>query len=76
MKKLRNIHPGEILNKEFLGPWGITRYRLSKETCILQTKLQAIVKSRRRINPDIAAKLAGILGTLPNSGLNCSMILT
>jgi plasmid maintenance system antidote protein VapI len=49
---------------------------LSKENGILQTKLHAIVKGRRRITPDIAAKLAGILETLPNSGLNRSMILT
>ena len=31
MKKLPNIHPGEILDKEFLVPLNITAYRLSKE---------------------------------------------
>ena len=34
MKKLENIHPGEILKEEFLDPMEITAYRLSKETFI------------------------------------------
>ncbi|GAH29794.1 unnamed protein product, partial [marine sediment metagenome] len=32
MKKLKNIHPGEILEEEFLKPLNITAYRLAKET--------------------------------------------
>ncbi len=28
MKKLENIHPGEILKEEFLDPMEITAYRL------------------------------------------------
>ena len=32
MKKIPNVHPGEILNEEFLLPMNITAYRLAKET--------------------------------------------
>ncbi|TVQ42078.1 MAG: addiction module antidote protein, HigA family, partial [Saprospirales bacterium] len=31
MKKLANVHPGEILNSEFLEPLEISAYRLSKD---------------------------------------------
>jgi plasmid maintenance system antidote protein VapI len=37
MKKLKNIHPGEILIKEFLEPLEISSYRLAKDLCIPQT---------------------------------------
>ena len=39
MKKLANIHPGEILDKEFLVPLNITAYRLSKEIKLPQTRI-------------------------------------
>ena len=42
MKKLKNIHPGEILNKEFLIPLGISAYKLSKGTDIPQTEYQQL----------------------------------
>ena len=29
-RRLRNIHPGEVLVEEFLGPRGITQYHLAK----------------------------------------------
>ena len=32
MERLKNVHPGEILNEEFLKPMNITAYRLSKDT--------------------------------------------
>lgn len=31
MTKLKNIHPGEMLSEEFLVPFNISAYRLSKE---------------------------------------------
>ena len=34
MEKLKNIHLGEILNEEFLIPFGISAYQLAKETFI------------------------------------------
>jgi len=43
MEKLKNIHPGEILNEEFLIPHGISAYRLTKETFIPQTRVSEII---------------------------------
>ena len=62
MKKLKNIHPGEILNEEFLIPLKITAYKLAKEIDIPQTRVSAIIKGKRRITADTALRLARYFG--------------
>ncbi|MFT3933582.1 MAG: HigA family addiction module antitoxin [Chitinophagaceae bacterium] len=62
MKRIYNVHPGEILSKEFLNPLGITRYRFSKDTGIRLTTISDIVHRRKRISPEIAAKLSKYFG--------------
>lgn len=65
MDKLNNIHPGEILNEEFLIPLEVSAYRLSKETFIPQTRISEIIKGNRRITADTALRLAKFFGTTP-----------
>lgn len=62
MKKLKNIHPGEILNEEFLIPLNISAYKLSKDTAIPQTRISAIIKGNRRMTADTALRLAKYFG--------------
>jgi addiction module HigA family antidote len=62
MKKLKNIHPGEILLEEFLIPLEISAYRLSKDIGIPQTRVSEIVKGNRRITADTALRLAKYFG--------------
>ncbi len=62
MKKLKNIHPGEILQEEFLIPLEITAYRLSKDIRIPQTRVSEIVKGNRRITADTALRLSRYFG--------------
>ncbi len=62
MKRLRNIHPGEILLEEFLIPLEISAYRLSKEIAIPQTRISEIIKGNRRITADTALRLAKFFG--------------
>jgi addiction module HigA family antidote len=62
MKRLKNIHPGEILQKEFLTPLGISAYRLSKDIGIPQTRVSEIVKGNRRITADTALRLSKYFG--------------
>ena len=60
--KLPNIHPGEILNEDFLIPLNITAYRLAKETNIPQTRVSEIIKGNRRITADTALRLSIFFG--------------
>lgn len=66
MKKLRNIHPGEILKEEFLSPLQITAYRLAKDTGISQTRISQIIKRKRRITAATALRLSKYFGTSAN----------
>ncbi len=63
MRKLNNIHPGEVLKEEFLEPMVITAYRLSKDTFIPQTRISEILKGKRRVTADSALRLAKYFGT-------------
>ncbi len=63
MNELANIHPGEVLNEEFLMPYAITAYRLSKDIGIPQTRISQIIKGKRRITADTALRLAKYFGT-------------
>lgn len=62
MKKLANVHPGEVLNYEFLEPFEITAYRLSKDLKIPQTRISEIIKGNRRITADTALRLSKYFG--------------
>jgi antitoxin HigA-1 len=62
MKKLKNIHPGEVLLEEFLIPLEISAYRLSKEIAIPQTRISEIVRGNRRISADTALRLSKFFG--------------
>jgi antitoxin HigA-1 len=65
MKRLANIHPGDVLMEEFLKPLDISSYRLSKEIGIPQTRMSEITKGRRRITADTALRLSKYFGNSP-----------
>lgn len=65
MKKLRNIHPGEILQEEFLIPLGLSAYKLSKDIGIPQTRVSEILKGNRRVTADTALRLSKYFGNSP-----------
>ena len=65
MRKLKNIHPGEVLMQEFLIPLNISAYRLSKDIGIPQTRISEILKERRRITADTAVRLSLYFGNSP-----------
>jgi antitoxin HigA-1 len=62
MEKLKNIHPGEVLNEEFLIPFSISAYRLAKEISIPQTRISEIIKGNRRITADTAIRFSYYFG--------------
>ena len=62
MKKIENIHPGEVLKEEFMVPLNISAYRLSKDLGIPQTRISQILKGRRRITADTALRLSKYFG--------------
>ncbi len=63
MKKLLNIHPGEILLEEFLKPMDISAYKLSKDIGIPQNRTSEILRGKRSITADTALRLSSYFGT-------------
>src|SRR5216684_5771899 len=69
-RKLGPVHPGEVLNEEFLGPLGISQYRLAKETSVPPRRINEIVHGTRAISADSALRLARYFGTSERFWLN------
>ncbi len=69
-KKLPPIHPGEILQEEFLIPLGISQYRLAKETSVPPRRINEIVRGQRAISADTALRLARYFGMSERFWLN------
>ena len=61
-KKLPPIHPGEILQEEFLIPLGVSQYRLAKDTGVSPRRINEIVRGQRAISADTALRLARYFG--------------
>jgi addiction module HigA family antidote len=61
--KLAPVHPGEILQTEFLIPLGLSQYRLAKETSVPRRRINEIVRGQRANSADTALRLARYFGT-------------
>jgi len=62
-KQLDPIHPGEILEEEFMRPLGLSANALAKALDVPVTRVSEIVRGRRGVTADTALRLARFLGT-------------
>ena len=56
-RRLQEIHPGEILNEEFLKPLQITGRRLSSDIDVPASRISEILNGNRPITADTAVRL-------------------
>jgi addiction module HigA family antidote len=68
--RLAPIHPGEVLDEEFLAPLGISQYRLAKDISVPPRRINEIVLGTRGISADTALRLARYFGTTDRFWLN------
>ncbi|MYC82848.1 MAG: HigA family addiction module antidote protein [Acidobacteria bacterium] len=61
-KKLPPIHPGEILEMEFLRPMKITQYRLAQAIAVDACRNHAIVHGQRSITAETALLFSRFFG--------------
>ena len=61
-ERLPPIHPGEILDEEFLQPMNITQYRLAKSIGVDARRIHAIVHGERSITPETALLFSRFFG--------------
>lgn len=68
--KLAPVHPGEILQEEFLEPLGLSQYRLAKGLKVAARRINEIVLGQRSISADTALRLGRFFRNSPRFWLN------
>jgi len=69
-RKLRPVHPGEILREEFMKPLGLSMNRIALDLYVPLTRIADIVHGRRGITPDTALRLARYFQNTPVFWMN------
>ena len=72
-RKLAPLHPGEILQKEFLEPMGLSQNRLAMALCVPARRINEIVLGKRRVTADTALRLSRYFGMSPQFWLGLQM---
>jgi antitoxin HigA-1 len=68
--RIAPIHPGEILQEEFMDPLALTAYRVAKELGVQQTRLSQILRGERGITAETALLLGRYFRVSPQFWLN------
>ena len=69
-RKLPPVHPGEVLNEEFLTPLNLSQNKLAMSIRVPAPRISEIVRSKRAVTADTALRLARFFGTTPRFWLN------
>ncbi len=70
VKKLKPVHPGEILHEEFMKPLGLSMNKLALDLRVPVTRIADIVGERRGITADTALRLARYFKNAPVFWMN------
>ena len=69
-KKLKPVHPGEILREEFMKPLGLSMNKLALDLRVPVTRIAEIVHQRRAITTATALRLGRYFKTTPVFWMN------
>ena len=73
MKKLKPVHPGEVLLEEFLKPMDLSQNRLALAIGVPPRRINEIVLGKRSITADTALRLGRYFGMSPQFWLGLQM---
>ena len=62
VNRMRPVHPGEVLREDYLVPLGLSVNALAVALGVPATRIHDIVKERRAVTADTAARLARYFG--------------
>jgi len=62
-RRLRPVHPGDILKHDFLEPLGLSAYRVAKDVGVSLPTVNDIVRRRRTVTAEMALRFARYFGT-------------
>jgi antitoxin HigA-1 len=69
-RKLKRVHPGEMLREDFLKRYGLSMTKLAMDLHVPATRIADIVAERRGITSDTALRLARYFKTTPEFRMN------
>ena len=64
-KKLEPVHPGDVLNEDFLKPLAISQNQIARDLKVPPRRINEIVLRKRRVTADTALRLAQYFRTSP-----------
>ena len=70
MEKLPPVHPGEVLQEEFLEPLGLSQNRLALAIRVPARRINEIVLGKRGVTADTALRLGRFFGVSPQFWMN------
>ena len=71
--RLPPVHPGQILQEEFLKPMGISQTRLALDLGVPAPRINAVVNGKRSITADTALRLGRYFGMEPEFWLRLQL---
>lgn len=72
-KRLKPLHPGEVLQEEFLSPLGMSQNKLAIALRVPARRINEIVLGKRGVTADTALRLARFLKMSPQFWLGLQM---
>jgi addiction module HigA family antidote len=69
-KKIKPVHPGEILREEFMAPLGLSMNRMALDLRVPVTRIADIVNERRSITADTALRFGRYFQNAPAFWMN------
>ena len=69
-RRLRPIHPGEILSEEFMNPLGLSMNRMAMDLRVPVTRIADIVNEKRGITAETALRFARYFNNSPTFWMN------
>ena len=69
-KKLKPVHPGEILREEFMVPLSLSMNKMALDLRVPVTRIADIVNERRSVTADTALRLARYFKNSPAFWMN------
>jgi addiction module HigA family antidote len=63
IEKLPPVHPGEVLQEDFMKPLGLSYYRLAMDLGVTSIRISQIARGKRAVTADTAMRLARYFGT-------------
>jgi addiction module HigA family antidote len=69
-KKVRPIHPGEMLREDFLPDYALSVSGLADVLGVSRQTVNELLRERRAVSPEMALRLARLFGNSPEFWLN------